>query len=83
MSVEINFEYLSANTKVDWSDELLDKYLFKWYYINLGNYESIPWTIELFEKYLNERYLEEDCVKYNKSLVTLDFIEMYKHKFDS
>jgi len=74
---KINFEKLSANKNVEWSEQLINRHLPKWDLVELGSNESIPWTIELFEKYLDESYLSYYPIKWNKTLLSFEFVEKY------
>lgn len=79
---KLNFEKLSENRNVEWSEQLIDKYLPKWDLVELGSNDSIPWTVELFDKYLDLSYLSYYPIKWNKSLLSFEFIEKYKDSLE-
>ncbi|MBL0200346.1 MAG: hypothetical protein IPP81_09250 [Chitinophagaceae bacterium] len=47
----VNFGCLSDNTSLDWSEELIDKYIDKWDWEGLAENEGIFWTDKMIEKY--------------------------------
>ena len=47
----VNFGCFSHNTSLDWSEELIDKYLDKWDWEGLAENEGICWTEKMIGKY--------------------------------
>jgi hypothetical protein len=47
----INFQKLSSNENIEWSDELIQKYLEQWNWVSLSSNESLPFSINFISLY--------------------------------
>jgi hypothetical protein len=48
---ELNWDDLSSNVRIDWSDELIDEYIDKWHWDTLSCNSNNNWNIERLYKY--------------------------------
>ena len=72
-----DWNLLSSNIEILWSDELLSKYEYKWNWQILSENTSLCWSFELIEKYKN--YWDYEELARNKSILwTFELIDKYQ-----
>lgn len=76
----LEFEHLSLNTKLDWFEGLIYKYIDSWDWKKLSSNTSLPWSVEFIERYEDywdwEQLLSNEKLPWNEK-----FITKYKTKF--
>ena len=84
----INWEYLSSNEKLQWSEQLIEKFQDQWDWACLSTNESLPWGDEIIIRFANrwiwdrkENYhgsylIHNSAIKWSK-----DIIYKYPEKF--
>jgi len=78
----IDFNCLSLNDNILWTEKLIDKYKDKWNWKHLSLNESIIWTEKLIDKYENK--WNWNYLSVNKSLPwSIDFIRKHKEKLST
>jgi hypothetical protein len=77
----LDFQCISANISIPWSEELIEKYKDKWNWdIGMSSNRSLPWSETFLEKYNNK--WDWLGLETNKGLIDQKwFIEKYKEKF--
>ena len=78
---KINFDRLSSNTRINWTEEFIEtnKSLLNWR--NLSTNYSLPWSRSLIEKF--QAYWDWEFLSQNSKIDwTLDLLERYDQKLD-
>ena len=65
-----NWDYLSKNEGLPWTEEFIEKYEKKWSWAFFPKNEALPWTEEFIEKY-NKKYNNSLYDYYNLDLLSL------------
>ena len=73
--------YLSLNTKINWSPEILEEYYNNWDWNNLSNNPSLPWSEDFIYKYNNK--WNWNNLSNNRGINwTIELIEKFSDKWD-
>ena len=74
-------KYLSYANGIQWSEDILDKYIDKWDWYGLCQNNSLLWNEYLIEKY--KELIDFEALSYNTGLqLTTKIIERYESKWD-
>lgn len=79
----LNFEHLSNNEKLSWSEQLIDQFQEHWDWDGIASNSGVPWTLNLMNKYVDRINFSSNWVAFNLSTTDqLDLIEKYSRQLN-
>lgn len=76
-----NWDNLSRNTQIEWTNEIILKFKDKWNWSKLSENNSLPWTEEFVERYVDD-WSWYGLSKNYEIPTSSDFIEKYSGKWN-
>lgn len=80
-SQTVCWDELSSNTRIDWSEDFIEKFQFKLNWNNLSRNPSLPWSIEFIKKFKDK--WDWKALSLSESLPwSIQFIRSFSDKWD-